>query len=75
MTRLVLTAALLLTAGVATAADPVPPTDTQVLSQTLRDLLLLHLPEPLVSSAPGPAGKLTSHIPSAPGGRAPCRSP
>ncbi|HVK19090.1 MAG TPA: hypothetical protein VM533_19315 [Fimbriiglobus sp.] len=53
MTRLVLTAALLLTAGVATAADPVPPTDTQVLSQTLRDLLLLHLPEPLVSSDHG----------------------
>jgi hypothetical protein len=53
LTRLILTAALLLSAGVAPAADPAPPTDTRLLSQTLRDLLLLHLPDPLVSSDHG----------------------
>lgn len=53
MTRLVLTAALLLSAGVAPAADPAPPADTRLLSQSLRDLLLLHLPDPIVSSDHG----------------------
>jgi hypothetical protein len=51
--RIVLVTVFLLTAGVAPAAEPALPTDTRLLSQTLRDLLLLHLPDPIVSSDPG----------------------
>jgi hypothetical protein len=50
---LLLPAAFLLTAGVVPAADPAPPADTQFLSQVLRDLLIQHLPDPLVSSDHG----------------------
>ena len=50
MTRLLLSAALLLTAGVARAAEPA---DTAHLSQVLRTLLLQHLPDPIVSSEHG----------------------
>ncbi len=53
MTRLLLTAALLLTAGLASAADSPPPADTRLLARTLRDLLLHNLPDPLVTSEPG----------------------
>jgi hypothetical protein len=49
--RLFPLAALLLSAGAAPAADPQP--DTRALAQTLRDLLLRNLPDPIVSSDRG----------------------
>ncbi len=51
--RLFPLAALLLSAGLAPAADPPPPPDTRPLARTLRDLLLRNLPDPLVSSDRG----------------------
>jgi hypothetical protein len=50
LTRFVLSAVLLLTAGLAPAAEPA---DTTHLSQALRELLLQHLPDPIVSSEHG----------------------